>query len=251
MAQACDAEGRIGAWAKGIRIRRSDQEKALKHIRQDVEGWRGLIHTHEAQVVLKRLDLAFDGFFRRVKAGQTPGFPRFRSADRFRGWGYKEHGNGFKVEMRNGGRHGFVKLFGIGRMRMRGIARTPGRVLKADVFYSARGWHLNVVVETGCAERARPTGGAIGLDWACPSLRQLPMKMDHSRRLQTRAIWMLTPTICGQSSAASQRQPAPARSLDVPLCDIARHWRVGTRKSQPAERTFCTKPQPLWLLATG
>jgi putative transposase len=158
-------EERIGAWRKGVRIRRSDQEKALKHIRQDVEGWRGLIHTHEAQIVLKRLDLAFDGFFRRVKAGQTPGFPRFRSADRFRGWGYKEHGNGFKVEMRDGGRHGFVKLFGIGRMRMRGIARTPGSVLKADVTYSTRGWYLNVVVETGCAERARPTGGAIGLDW--------------------------------------------------------------------------------------
>lgn len=158
-------EERIGAWRKGVRIKRSDQEKALKIIRAEVEGWRGLVHTHEAQVVLKRLDLAFDGFFRRLRAGQSPGFPRFRSADRFRGWGYKEHGNGFKVEMRDGGRHGHVSLFGIGRMRMRGVARTPGRVLKADVTRSARGWLLNVVVETGCAERPQPKGGAIGLDW--------------------------------------------------------------------------------------
>ena len=102
-------EERIGAWRKGVRIKRSDQEKALKIVRAEVDGWRGLVHTHEAQVVLKRLDLAFDGFFRRLRAGQYPGFPRFRSADRFRGWGYKEHGNGFKVEIRDGGRHGHAR----------------------------------------------------------------------------------------------------------------------------------------------
>ena len=33
---------------------------------------------------LKRLDLAFRGFFQRVRQGQTPGFPRFRSANRWR-----------------------------------------------------------------------------------------------------------------------------------------------------------------------
>jgi putative transposase len=123
-------EERIGAWRRGVRIRLSDQEKALKTVRAEVDGWRGLVHTHEAQTVLKRLELAFQAFFRRLREGQTPGFPRFRSADRFRGWSYKEHGNGFKVEPRPGWRHGFVTLFGVGRMRMRGIARTPVRILR-------------------------------------------------------------------------------------------------------------------------
>ena len=87
-------EERIGAWRRGVRIGLSDQEKSLKEIRTGVEGWKGLVHTHEAQSVLKRLDLAFQGFYRRVRAGQKPGFPRFRSATAFRGWSYKEHGNG-------------------------------------------------------------------------------------------------------------------------------------------------------------
>jgi len=158
-------EERIGAWARGVRISRSDQEKSLPDIRADLGGWRGLVHTHEAQVVLKRLDLAFQAFFRRVAAGQKPGFPRFKSAERFRGWGYKEHGNGFRVEMRDGWRHGRVRLFGIGEMRMRGVARTPGRILKSDVFRDMRGWQLSLVVETDCAERAPANGPAIGLDW--------------------------------------------------------------------------------------
>lgn len=41
-------------------------------------------------MVLKRLNLAFKGFFRRIKAGAMPGFPRFRSAERFPGWGCKK-----------------------------------------------------------------------------------------------------------------------------------------------------------------
>lgn len=31
----------------------------------------------------RRLDRTFKAFFRRVKAGETPGFPRFRSRDRY------------------------------------------------------------------------------------------------------------------------------------------------------------------------
>ena len=160
-------EERIGAWRRGVRVGLGAQERQLKAVRAGVEGWAGLVHTHEAQVVLKRLDLAFQGFFRRVRQGQTPGFPRFRSHDAFRGWGYKEHGNGVRVELRPGWEHGHVRLFGVGRMRIRGRARTPGRVLKADVIRTALGWSLSVVVETGCAERAPAPleNSAVDLDW--------------------------------------------------------------------------------------
>ena len=102
---------------------------------------------------------------RASSAGGRPGFPRFKSADRFPGWGYKEYGNGFRVEMREGWRHGHVTLFGIGRMRMRGLARTPGRILKADVLRDAFGWRLSLAVESDCTARAPATGPAIGLDW--------------------------------------------------------------------------------------
>lgn len=36
--------------------------------------------SHALQQTLRRLDLAFQGFFRRVRAGKTPGFPRFNEA---------------------------------------------------------------------------------------------------------------------------------------------------------------------------
>jgi len=41
------------------------------------------VYGQVLQNVLKRLHRAFDSFFRRVKTGQTPGYPRFKSADRY------------------------------------------------------------------------------------------------------------------------------------------------------------------------
>ena len=38
----------------------------------------GAIHAHVLQDVILRLDRAFQAFFRRVKAGETPGYPRFQ-----------------------------------------------------------------------------------------------------------------------------------------------------------------------------
>ena len=42
------------------------------------------IYSQTLQAVLKQLDSAYQGFFRRVKNGEDPGFPRFKNAERFR-----------------------------------------------------------------------------------------------------------------------------------------------------------------------
>jgi transposase len=55
------------------------------------------VNAQALQVTLKRLDLACAAFFRRVKAGATPGFPRFKPLQRFSGRGYKTHGDGWRL----------------------------------------------------------------------------------------------------------------------------------------------------------
>jgi putative transposase len=85
-------EQRIAAWR---RTRTSlgfvDQCLDLTELRAGDKSYAAL-NAQSSQVTLKRLDLAFAASFRRVKAGQTPGFPRFKAFDRFSGWGYKSHG---------------------------------------------------------------------------------------------------------------------------------------------------------------
>ena len=50
------------------------------------------VHSQVLQNVQARVDLAFQAFFRRVKAGQTPGYPRFRGSGRYDSFTFKQSG---------------------------------------------------------------------------------------------------------------------------------------------------------------
>ena len=85
------------------------------------------LHSQVVQDVLKRVDLAFSAFFRRCKAGETPGYPRFRSRFRYDSLTFKQYGNSFSFESL--GKHkGKLFLSKIGHLKMvmhRPIQGTP------------------------------------------------------------------------------------------------------------------------------
>src|SRR5215471_1853127 len=71
-------EQRIAAWQRRcVSLSRYAQESELKDIRAEF-GEYAAIHSHILQDVLARLDKAYQAFFRRVAAGEKPGFPRFQ-----------------------------------------------------------------------------------------------------------------------------------------------------------------------------
>ena len=67
----------------GVSISLPEQGKELTLIRAD-DPEAAAIMRRVQEGTLQRLDRAFNAFFRRVKAGQTPGFPRFKPASRYR-----------------------------------------------------------------------------------------------------------------------------------------------------------------------
>ena len=52
-------------------------------MRQEFEEWSAL-DLNIGRGVLRRIDRGMAAFFRRVKAGETPGYPRFKPRSRFR-----------------------------------------------------------------------------------------------------------------------------------------------------------------------
>ena len=66
-----------------------DQTKALAELRADDPEYRAL-PANLQRATLKRVDLAYQGFFRRWSRGQKPGFPRFRGKGRFDSFGFRE-----------------------------------------------------------------------------------------------------------------------------------------------------------------
>jgi putative transposase len=109
------------------------------------------------QVVVQDLDKAFQAFFRRVKAGETPGYPRFKGRERFDSYGLKEYGNGFKLDGRR------LRLTGIGRVRVRWHRPVEGRIKTIRICRQAGEWYACLACEVE-AQPLPATGREIGID---------------------------------------------------------------------------------------
>jgi putative transposase len=70
------------------------------------------------QATLRRLDKAFGAFFRRIKARETPGYPRFKGRNRFDTVAFPSYGDGCRFD---GGK---VYFQHIGRVKVK-LQSTP------------------------------------------------------------------------------------------------------------------------------
>ena len=61
------------------------------------EGLLGLANFSCCQDVLRRLDKTFQAFFARVRRGEKPGFPRFRSFRRYDSITFPSYGDGCRL----------------------------------------------------------------------------------------------------------------------------------------------------------
>ncbi len=124
---------------------------------KDTNPYATNIHSHVLQSVVQDLDKAFNAFFRRVKAGETPGYPRFRGRNRFDSFGFKEYGNGFKLDGRR------LRLSGIGRVRVRWHRPMEGEIKTVRIVRKAGAWYACFACETA-PKPLEPTGREVGVD---------------------------------------------------------------------------------------
>src|SRR5438477_13091954 len=68
-----------------------DQAGELPGLKEDCPEYKE-VGSQVLQNVLKRVDQAFAAFFRRVRVGQTPGYPRFKGRDRYDSFTYTQAG---------------------------------------------------------------------------------------------------------------------------------------------------------------
>ncbi len=116
-------------------------------------------------MTLRRLNKAFAAFFRRVKAGQESGFPRFKSLARFPGFSFKGHGDGWRFTPGADWRHGTLRLSGVGQIRARGQARQGGEIRASDLLHKDGRWYLSLTLAVAQPERERTGHGALAYDW--------------------------------------------------------------------------------------
>jgi putative transposase len=124
----------------------------IKTVRDDMRG----IHSQVLQDTLKRLDKAFDAFFRRVKTKEKAGFPRFRSRFRYHSFTFPQ--TGFAIES------GKLKLSKIGKVKIKLHRPIEGKIKTCTITKSATSkWYACFSVE--CESQPLPKSfAAIGVD---------------------------------------------------------------------------------------
>jgi putative transposase len=134
-------EERIDAYRKAHVTRTYfDQTKALTQWRhEDPEA--SALPVALQRATLKRLDEAYKGFFRRVKSGSKPGFPRFRGKGWFDSFGFQE----FRGISMNAGK---LRFKGMPRALRIHLHRPMPAVVKSCVLRrDVNGWTVGLAAE--------------------------------------------------------------------------------------------------------
>jgi putative transposase len=132
----------------------SAQLPEIKGIRPEYET----IYSQVLQDVLHRVDKAFKAFFRRCKAGQTPGHPRFKSLHRYDSLTYPQSGFGIDEQ-------GKLSLAKIGHLKMVQHRPFKGVVKTCTISRSATGkWFVSFACDEVTPTVLPPSREAVGID---------------------------------------------------------------------------------------
>ena len=125
------------------------------------------MHAQVVHDVRTRLDRAFGAFFRRVKAGETPGYPRFEGPNRYHSCTYQQFGNGATLD------NGFLVLSKVGWLAVRWSRRLQGTPKTVTISREADGWYACFSCEGVPIQPLPATGQETGIDLGLESFARL------------------------------------------------------------------------------
>jgi len=150
------------------------QSKYFGNLRRADPDGLGLLNFTCMQQTLRRLDKAYKAFFRRAKAGEEePGFPRFKSSNRWHSFEFT-HGDGCKLKFDDDGR-ALLYIQNIGEIKIKYHREIPfGAKIKHVVVIRKLGkWYVLFQIELPETEIAKHSGPEIGIDVGLHSLLAL------------------------------------------------------------------------------
>jgi len=145
-------------------IKYGQQSAQLKEIRAFDPERQGRWSFSSQQATLRRLDKAFAAFFRRVKAGEAPGYPRFRGVSRFDTVEFPKDGDGCRWDSTPHDPQTRVRLQGVGHVKVKQHRPVVGKVKTVSVKREGKRWHVVITVDQPQPEPPAPTGAVVGID---------------------------------------------------------------------------------------
>lgn len=219
---------RRDAWRRQrVSVQYLDQQKALTEIRSAFPEWQA-VPVWIARSALRRLDLAFQSFFRRCKSGETPGYPRFRSRDR-----YDNFDLGSEVPRIDGNRVCLPKL---GLVKFHKYREMRGQILRVSVSRTARGWTVSFVCDLGATPEKRAVTSAVGIDVGLEAFATL----STGERVENPRFFRASEEVLARRQRALSKKCLGSRSRLRARRLVARvHERVRNQRLDFARKLAC------------
>ena len=148
------------AWQKcGVSVGYYQQKAELPGIKEAMPEY-SEVNSQVLQDVVTRVERAFQAFFRRIREGQTPGYPRFQGRDRYNSFTYPqvgEHG-GAALDV------GLLSLSKIGRIPIRLHRPLKGTPKTVTISRETDGWYVCISCADVPVQPLPATGQETGID---------------------------------------------------------------------------------------
>ena len=143
----------------GTSVSYYDQCQQLTGLRHDDTRWKA-IHLGIARGVIKRVDRAYAAFFRRIKAGDTPGFPRFQPWSRYRTIEIPEQAHSVLKWAQNR-KDIVIRIKGLPTIRFRPHQDVPNLKAAKSLLITRRTNSIDVVIQLQYQPQPLPATGSI------------------------------------------------------------------------------------------
>jgi putative transposase len=177
---------------QGVSLSGYAQMAELRDVRAVREEYGG-IHVHLLQDAVTRLDRAYRAFFRRLKAGEKAGFPRFRGRGRYTSFTFKDCKTKRSWLVAGGKR---LDLSGIGKVRIKLHRPMEGRLKQVTVALDGDGhWYACLCCDEVPVSPLTATGQSVGIDVGVSTFATLstgegvanPRHFEHTQAALSRA----------------------------------------------------------------
>src|SRR5919202_6287236 len=132
-----------------------EQKRELPGVKEERPEYRE-IGSQVLQDVIQRVEWAFAAFFRRVRAGDKAGYPRFKCRDRYDSFTYSQAG--WKLDASR------LVLAGIGALKVRWSRPIQGTIKTVTIHRNADQWHVCFSCVLDVPQPAAPDRPATALD---------------------------------------------------------------------------------------
>jgi putative transposase len=152
------AERRDTYKATGKGINRYDQDKTLPSLKERRPSLK-TVFAQCLQNVCLRVDLAFKAFFRRTKAGEKPGYPRFKQFSRYDSMTFPQAPRGCYLE------GGVLQLHNVGDVKINLHRKLRGDLKTCTIRRSSTGkWYANLTCDLSVPKPLPKSKEQVGID---------------------------------------------------------------------------------------